>query len=96
MDIKESRELIQAALGIVNDLANKRSDDGRIDMIEAASVAMSNTPALIRAVQGIDKISGEVKDLTPAEAEELARLGLDLAKGVWALVMGVAPQDEAA
>lgn len=86
--IKETSELIDAAISIVETLAEHKADDGKISAIEAAQTAMANIPAIITAVQGVDQIDEEMKDMTPEEAQILAAKGVALAKAVWSLVVG--------
>lgn len=77
MGIEEITEAFDAAIGIVNSLADAKAD-GEISKLELLKAAMVNAPAVIKGVMGIDKAIEEAKDLDKAELEVIATKGLQL------------------
>jgi hypothetical protein len=80
MGINESVEAYDAAIGIVNDIADKKEDDGKIDKMEMLQVAVYNAPASVRAVMGAEGIPAEWQDLDKEETKILLDKSLELLK----------------
>ena len=89
MGIKETKEVIDAVLGVVK-LGQEVLADGKINS-QDLSIVLAHAPSLAQsihaAVDGIDKVLPELKDLDGSEAAELAthvmaKLSIDNAKAM--------------
>ncbi len=86
MGIKETMEVLIFATSVVGDLAKAKSDDGKISLWEWGQTIASNSPAALKAAEGLEKVDDEMKDLDEEEIKRLAVAGLALAKAVMGLV----------
>lgn len=71
-DIKEVLELLGAVEGLLFDLVEAKSDDGKIDVLEGLKIALGRSPEAVRAFMGLDQALAEMKDLDASEAKMLA------------------------
>ncbi len=71
-DLKETLEVLSAVEGVLKDLIEAKSDDGKVDAIEALKIALGRSPEAIRAFMGLDGALAEIKDIDAAEAKALA------------------------
>ena len=90
--IKETEEALDFSISLIEDLADHRADDGKVDLFEAGQTVASNAPAGIRAIMGADAIDDELKDLDPEEVKALMPKAVQLMRAVMALVKG--PSEE--
>jgi hypothetical protein len=84
MGIKETREALSALKGILADAVEAKAD-GEVSGFEMAKIALSNAPASVSAVMGLDQAFDEIKDIDKDEAKEVAQLALDIGKLVMQL-----------
>lgn len=84
--IKNCEEVLDFGIGYIDDLAAKKSDDGKIDMMEHGQAALENAPAAFLAVKDITDIKKEVDDLDHEEAKQLAAKGMLLAQSLMKLI----------
>jgi hypothetical protein len=69
--IKESSEVLEAAVKIMNDVAAAKENDGSLSIIEELRIAIADAPVAVQAALGAGEIPGELSDLTQDEAMEL-------------------------
>lgn len=86
MGLKDFNEAVDAATGVVEDLAEHRSDDGKISVLEAGQTLVENSSALVRAVMGAENIDDELKDIDAEEAKVVAAKSFKLVKAVMKLI----------
>lgn len=87
MDLKETKEVYAFLIGFLEDLKEAKKGDGEISTIEWTRATFANAPSGIKALIGIDKIDDEIKDADEAELQELAVMGVELAKALTALAI---------
>lgn len=85
MDVKNTVEVLDAVTNMMIRVKAAMAD-GKISVIEAVQLTISEFPALYAAVSGADKIPSEIGDIDVMEAKLLAEKGLMLAKAVSALM----------
>ena len=88
LDLKETKELYDFLIGVMEDGIKHKEDDGKISSTEWLQTAMTNVPAGARALMGIDMIDDELKDLDEKEVMELAAMGVKLMKNLAMLFKG--------
>jgi hypothetical protein len=71
-DLKETLEVLDAVEGVLKDLIEAKSDDGKVSAIEALKIALVRSPEAVRAFMGLDAALAEIKDISSAEAKQLA------------------------
>ena len=69
--IKESLDVVDFVGKVVNSLAAHKADDGKLDTTEIITTLVKSAPAGVSALVGSGDIDEELKDLSPAEKEEL-------------------------
>jgi hypothetical protein len=81
--IKESLELLQGIKVLAVD-AKKIMANGKLDLSDlgVAMDLLKQLGTLSSAVQGIDQISSEVKDLSPEEVNQLAQKVLEVVEAL--------------
>lgn len=79
MDIKEIKEALSFLKGLVSDAVEAKAD-GEISGFELVKIGLSNAPAGVSALMGLDQAILEAKDIDKEEAKELAGLAIDIAK----------------
>lgn len=82
MDIKETVEILDFAIDVLNDAAVAREDG--LSTLEVVKVAISNAPAAIRAAIGAGEVVAELGDLDDEELKIIADKGVELSKAVMA------------
>ena len=87
MDLKETKEVHAFLINILSDMIEAKENDGEISTVEWARIAFSNAPAAFAALAGIDSMDDEIKDADGAELQELAIMGVDLAKKLSELIL---------
>lgn len=87
LGLKETKEVKEFFVGLLDDLAKHKSDDGKIDTTEWLQTAMSNVPAGVKAMMGIDRVDEELKDLDEAEIREVAGYGVELMQKLAAIFL---------
>ena len=86
--LKETLEVLAFLEGTLTDLAKSKADDGKIDYMEWAKIAVGNAPEAMKAIRGMDMLDDELKDLDEAEMRILAAGAMQLALSVVGLVKG--------
>jgi len=79
MEIKEIKEAMEFLKGVMADAVESKAD-GEISTFEMIKIALSNAPAGVSAVMGLDQVVLEAKDIDKEEAKELAGLALEIGK----------------
>lgn len=87
MDLKETKEVYAFLINFLSDLKDAKKGDGEISTIEWTKATFANAPAGVKALIGIDKVDDEIKDADEAELQELAMMGVELAKALTALAL---------
>ena len=87
MGIDETLDCMEFAESCVNQLADHKADDGKIDTSEWLQTGASLAPSLVEAVVGITSIDDELKDLDQEELKILAAKGVAITRGIIKLVM---------
>jgi hypothetical protein len=81
LPINEIEEALDAAIGLVESIADAKAD-GEVTKLEMLKIAISNSPAIIKGVVGLDKALEQAKDLDKQELEVLASKGIKLVQAV--------------
>lgn len=89
MEIKEIREALVCVRDVLKDAVEAKAD-GEISGYEMVKMALSNAPAAVQAVMGLDQALLEAKDIDKDEAKELAGLAIEIGKLSMALFAKVA------
>lgn len=76
-DIKETKELLIAALSLFAMTATAKADDGKVSRIEALNIVCQSGGFLWSAFAGIGEVPAEIADLDEAEIEELMQATLE-------------------
>lgn len=84
--VKESMEVLDFALSVVEELKGHMADDGKLDMMEVGQALMANVPEAVRAVLGADEVPEEVSGASEEEQKLLLEKAGKLAAAVVALV----------
>jgi hypothetical protein len=79
MEIKEIKEGLEFIKGVLVDAVEAKAD-GDVTTFEMVKIALSNAPAAVSAVMGLDQAILEAKDIDKDEAKELAGLALEIGK----------------
>lgn len=77
MDIKETNEILDAAIGILKDALEVKP--GGVSRLEALRVAISNAPAVVRAAMGSGNVISELSDIDSAEGKVIANKAIEIA-----------------
>ena len=77
--IKEIREVIEAANKLSCDVIKGLKDGVQFDDI---NIIIKNIDSIKTAIEGVDKVGAELKDLDLNEVKELVSLAIDLVKNV--------------
>lgn len=85
LGIEETKDVFDFLTDSLLGLAAAKADDGKIDMVEYAKVAMREAPEAFKAMKGADEIMAELGDLDDLEKEELLDKGLELAQAAMKL-----------
>ena len=84
--ITETTEILDFATAMVEDLANYKADDGKIDGAEWLQAALGNAPAAASAIMGAGEVKAELADLDEAESKVLAEKGVALSLALMKLL----------
>jgi hypothetical protein len=84
--IQETEEILDFACALVEDLANHKADDGKIDGGEWLQAALGNAPAAATAIIGAQNVKAELGDADEAESKKLAEKGVALSLAVMKLL----------
>lgn len=85
-DIKNTAEVLDFSLHVVQAIAKAKSDDGKIDLADVFSIALGSASEAVQAVIGAKEIPAELKDLDLDEAKVLVAKSVALANAVVALL----------
>lgn len=91
LDVHNCEEILDFGIGAIDDLAAKKSDDGKISLIEAGQVLVENTPAAWLAAKDADQVKAEIEDMDHEEAKKLAAKGMLLAQALMKLIAAGKP-----
>ena len=83
MDIKETLEIMDFLMGVVEDAADAK--EGGFDVMDVIKISIGNAPAAVKAAMGADQVVNEMKDLDKEEVKLLADKGVALAKALMKL-----------
>lgn len=81
LPINEIEEALDAAIGLFESIADAKAD-GEVTKLEMLKIAISNSPAIIKGVVGLDKALEQAKDLDKQELEVIASKGIKLVQAV--------------
>jgi spore cortex formation protein SpoVR/YcgB (stage V sporulation) len=85
---KETEEIIDFAQGLINSLAEKKADDGKISAVEALSALTENAASGAQAVWESWEATKEIKDLDKEESKRLLDKSLGVVMALVGLVIG--------
>lgn len=83
-DIKETIEVIDFLIGIMEDVADAKAD-GSVSTFEVIQLAIANAPAAVRAAVGAEELGAELQDLDKEELKVIADKAIELSKAVMKL-----------
>ena len=83
--IQETVEVLDFAIGLVNDAAKAKSDGDGLTTFDFIKIGITNAPAAVKAAMGAGDIVVEVKDIDRAELEVISEKSLALSKAVMSL-----------
>ncbi len=66
--ITETVEAIDALIGLFKGISERRKD-GKLSVVDIASLTAHNFASVVKAASGVDQIPGEIKDLQPEEVD---------------------------
>jgi hypothetical protein len=85
-DVKETVEVLDLCISLLDKLAAAKADDGKVDLTEIIGLALSLAQSALKAAMGLDKIGGELKELSSDEVKLLVDKGVAVASAAMKLI----------
>jgi hypothetical protein len=87
LKLDETKDVHAFAIKFLQQLAEHKQDDGKIDAGEWMQTAITTAPAGAKALLGVQRVDDELKDLTDDELKEVAKMGVEVMQAVLAFFM---------
>lgn len=78
LTLKETGDLKDFLMIALTKINEAKAGDGKISAMEAVQLLFASVPAGVAAVQGIQDVKAELKDLSAEETQQLAAWGVEI------------------
>lgn len=85
-DVKETMEVLDLCIAVLEGLGKAKADDGKVDLGDILGLSLKLAQVALKAAMGVDKIGGELKDLSGDEVKLLVDKGVALASAAMLLI----------